>query len=140
MAWPLGIRLEGSRYFTAFTPASNDEENHPHEKKKAKINGKKKQQIKFHLSRERLFIFRCMSQPLPSEHSQNFSSVVLTTFLPDGAQYSLSWISAEKKWRPVTFSPLFSINLICVGSPPVVAFQEQSFFSQLIFLIPGKCW
>lgn len=96
MACPLGIKLESSRYFTAFRPASNDEENLPHKKKKEKINGKEKQEIKFHLSHERLFIFRCMSQPLPSDHSQNSSSVGLTTFLPDGAPYSLSWISAEK--------------------------------------------
>lgn len=139
MAWPLGIKLEGSRYYTAFRPASNDKENHPHEKKKEKINGKKKREIKFHLSYERVFIFRYMSQPLPSAHSQNSSSVGLTTFLPDGAPYSLSWISAEKKWHPVTFPPLFLANLICVGSPPVVAFQEQSLFSQLTFLIPDKC-
>jgi len=69
----------------------------PMRKRRKKVNRREKREIKFHLSPERLFIFRCMCQPLPSDHSQNSSSVGLTTSLPDGALYSLSWISAEKK-------------------------------------------
>lgn len=75
----------------------------------------------------------------PKWSQQNSSSVGLTTFLPDGALHSLSWISAEK-WHPVTFPPFSSVNLIHLGSLPVVAFQEQSLFTQLMFLVSDKCW
>lgn len=79
----------------------------------------------------------------PKWSQQNSSSVGLTTFLPDGALHCLSWFSAEK-WHPVTCSPFSSVNLIHLGSLPVVAFQEQSLFTQLMFLVSGtscfKCW
>lgn len=58
---------------------------------------KEKGEIKFHLSHERLFMFRSMPQP-----QLKFPSVALTP-LPDGALCSLSWVSAEKKWHRVTF-------------------------------------
>lgn len=47
MAWPLGIKLEDSRYFTAFRPASNDEEDSPHEKKEGKKMGKRSEKLNF---------------------------------------------------------------------------------------------
>lgn len=51
-----------------------------------------------------IFLMKCFSSlDVYLGHSLNLPSVVLTPFLPDGALYSLSWISAEKKWHPVTF-------------------------------------
>lgn len=45
MALRLGIQLKGFGYFTAFRPASNDEENHPHEKRRKKQIGKRSEKL-----------------------------------------------------------------------------------------------
>lgn len=124
IAWPLGIKLEGSRYVTTFSAASNDEENHPCEKRRKKINGKEKWGIKFHLCREGLFTFRCVSQPLPK-------CLLCRSDLPDAAP-TLPQLDFCREVTSSIFSPTpCSVNLICVGRPPAVCFQEHVLLSLL---------
>lgn len=111
----------------------------PVRKEGKKINGKEKRKIKFHLSCEGLFIFRCMSQPLPSDHNQSAFCVGLAAFLPDGAP-TLPQLDFCREVTSSSFSPTpFAVNLICVGRPPIVGFQEHVLLSQLTFLVPDKC-
>lgn len=97
----------------------------PMRKNKGKkiVKRTEKGKIKFHLSHERLFMFRCMPQPqlkFPLCSSDSFSAR-WSTVLPQ-----LDFCREEV--TSSDFPPLFSVSLIHAGSPPVAAFQEQSLF------------